>query len=180
MKHLLLAVLLAAAAALACTPFVTPTGLHVYKSPNGCTSDGQCPFGGPANFYWAPTREIVLVPGQPLKVAAHETCHGHQHQVILNETGAEPQPGGPPPSAVDLHEWLTTTEAAAYLPVVAAADGGFPAWGRRDTALWLLEDFAEACGRFLAADPRFPLDPGRAAFFEGMGMRRGSAILLVP
>jgi len=108
------------------------------------------------NCYHAPTRTIVLVPGQSLKALAHEGCHAHQHATVLAETGGEP--------SLDLHEWFTTAEAVQYAAVVAQA--GPNEWGEHYTAL--LEDFAEACGRFLTD---YSNEPGRAAFFEARGFK---------
>lgn len=162
MKKLLLALAVLAALSVGCISL--PDGLHVYETNSGCASDGVCPFhdGAPHNFYYAPTREIVVVPGQSLKVWAHEACHAHQHQTILDELHAEPLD-------LTLHEWYQTSEGQAYL---AAIDGhphaSWPAIADHDSAL---EDFGEACGRYLVNDPRWPLDPVRTAFFDARDFR---------
>lgn len=157
-----LAVIVLGLAAVGCMS--VPTGLHVYETNSGCTSDGVCPWGdsGYRQFYYAPTREIVVVVGQPLKVWAHEACHAHQHQAILDETGREPV-------GLTLAEWQTTDEGVAY----AAAIAGWPRpdWYAIANNYSLLEDFAEACGRYLVQDPRFPSDPARDVFFEARDFR---------
>ena len=140
-----------------------PPGTHIFVSDDGCTSDGFCVRldGHLCNFYYAPTREVVVAPGQSCRLLMHELCHAHQHQTILNETGREP-------SDLTLYEWDDTAEAAAYASVVA----GHPRpddWRiSRDT---LLEDFAEACGRYMARDPRYPSEPNRDQFFSDRNFR---------
>lgn len=114
-----------------------PAGFHVYHSPDGCTEDRRCPYPGKedlAGFYDAPTRAAVIVLGDALDVL-HETCHAHQHLVILQETGMEP--------GLALNEWYGTTEGQMW----TAATEGHPSlwtWGRQNG----MEDFAESCGRF--------------------------------
>lgn len=112
------------------------------------------------NCYHAPSRTIVMVPGQSLKTLAHEGCHAHQHQTVLEELGREPR--------ADLTDWYKTSEAAAYAAVVEASP-------RPDdwklSADNLLEDFAEACGRFMAQDPGKPGEPQRDAFFAERDFR---------
>ena len=140
-----------------------PRGVRVFVSDRGCTSDGVCPFGDghPCNFYFPPTREIVIKPGQSCHVVAHELCHAHQHQVILDETGREP-------ADLSLKEWYDTAEAAAYQGAVAAHPRPDD-W--RMSADTLLEDFAEACGRFLVRDPDYPGEPNRDQFFRDRNFR---------
>jgi hypothetical protein len=134
-----------------------PRGVRVFVSDRGCTSDGVCPLGNghPCNFYYPPTREIVIEPGQSCHVVAHELCHAHQHQVILDETGREP-------SDLTLKEWYDTAEAAAYQRAIAGHPRPEDWHMSADT---LLEDFAEACGRYLVRDPDYPGDPSRDRFF---------------
>ena len=140
-----------------------PTGLHVYESPDGCTSTDVCPWGRgkPRNFYHVPTRQIVLAPNQPLKVAAHEACHAHQHQQVIDELDIEP--------SIDLDEWYDTREARDYAAVVEAGDG--VPWDVQRYSYSLLEDFAEACGRFLVQDKAWPTDVERSEFFAERGFR---------
>jgi len=141
-----------------------PDGLHVYESTNGCSSQGVCPWtdGQPKNWYDAASREVVVAPNQSLKVWAHEACHAHQHQTILDETGQEPvqvsSSFNPAVRIADLHEWVATSEGVAYAAVVEQA--GANGWGAHYAPL--LEDFAEACGRYMVGRE---LDPVRAAFF---------------
>jgi hypothetical protein len=122
-----------------------PAGLHVIVTD---TPEDYCIQR--ANCYRSDLRAIVVVPGQSLKLWAHETCHAHQHQTVLDETGSEPD--------VDLHQWLDTNEGIEYAHVVSVA--GPTDWGNWNT---LLENFAEACGRFLTDQLT---EPGRFAFFK--------------
>ena len=151
------------ASVLAASCMSLPPGTHVFVSDDGCTSNGVCPWeaGHACNFYYAPTREVVVGPGQSCRPLMHELCHAHQHQTILSETGREP-------SDLTLVEWNDTAEAAAYASAIAGHP--HPADWRlsRDT---LLEDFAEACGRYLARDPRYPSDPLRDQFFSDRNFR---------
>jgi len=138
-----------------------PQGVHIYVSDSGCTSDGYCPWpdGAPHDFYYAPTRELVVSGGQSVKVDAHELCHAHQHETILEETGREPV-------GLTLTEGLLTDEAAAYR-VVAEANPRPASWTlSKDN---LIEDFAEACGRYLTGWR--DQDPARDAFFAARGFR---------
>jgi hypothetical protein len=136
-----------------------PSGVHLYVTDTGCTSQGFCPWadGQVHDFYYAPTREIVVAPGQSIKVEAHELCHAHQQETIIEETGHEPR-------GLTLQDWLDTSEGRAYAAVVEA---------NVRPASWRLsldntvEDFAEACARYLThwADQ----DPARDQFFESEG-----------
>jgi len=147
-----------------------PSGLHVNVTTSGCTTQGVCPYndGKPHNWYDAASREIVVAPGQSLVVIAHEACHAHQHQVILDETGKEPaqvvSSFNADAQMADLREWLTTTEAIAYTAVREVA--GPAPWG--DYGIVLLEDFASSCGRFLTDQP---LDAVRGEFFSTRGFK---------
>ena len=169
MTRLIMLLCLIAAATVGCIKL--PAGLHVNESTTGCTTSGTCPYtdGKPHNWYDATTREIVVAPGQSLKVWAHEACHAHQHQTILDETGKEPRlvvsAFNPTARIADLHEWHGTDEGKAYAAVVEQA--GPNPWGMHYTPL--LEDFAEACGRFLT--DWGDLDPVRAQFFDERGFR---------
>jgi hypothetical protein len=140
-----------------------PRGTHIFVSDDGCAGDGFCPSKDAhhCNFYYAPTREIVVAPGQSCRSLMHEFCHAHQHETILEETGREP-------SDLTLKEWYDATEAAAYAPVVAAHPHPDD-W--QLTADTLLEDFAEACGRYMARDPRYPGEPNRDQFFSDRDFR---------
>jgi hypothetical protein len=159
MKYSILAGIVLALATVGCMS--TPAGLHVYESKVGCTSDGECPWedGAKHNFYLARLHEIVIVPGQPFKVIAHEACHAHQQQEVIDETGHD--------VSRTLVEWLDTDEAFSYNAVVIAA--GPAPWG--DSGIRVLEDFAEACGRYLANDDRWPQEPQRAAWFAARGFK---------
>ncbi len=115
------------------------------------------------NCYLVPPQNtIVLVPGQPLKVAFHEACHAHQAWEVEHELGI--------PASVDEHEWYLTREARDYGALVAQVGEGPnpPAWADPQS---LLEDFSESCGRFLAHDPNYPTNPAKDKFFESRGYR---------
>mgnify|MGYP001174072160 CR=1 FL=1 len=153
-------VVLALASLLLTGCLYVPDGARVIVPGNGCASDGSCPFGEQTavNFYWAPTREVVLAPNQSLRVLVHELCHAHQHGVVVNELGIEPDIG--------LTEWYRTTEGLAF-DVIATATQPRP---------WLYlsyntnsEDFATSCSLwFVDPDALRALSPERAAFMEGI------------
>lgn len=140
---LALVLALCAAALVGCIR--VPAGTHVLVTD---TPQDLC--GAYTNCYHAPSRTIVVLPGQSLKLWAHELCHAHQHQVILDEQGREP--------SLDMHEWLNTSEGLAYGAVVDAS--GPNGWDAHFAPL--IEDFAEACGRYLVGQD---VDTGREAFF---------------
>ena len=64
-----------AALALLLVGCVLPPGLHVTV-------------GGNSNYYDAPSRTVALAPGQSLGIVAHELCHAHQHEMILQKDSA--------------------------------------------------------------------------------------------
>lgn len=144
-----------------------PHGVHLYTSLSGCTSTGVCPWtdGKVHAYYFAPTRELVvppmdaLPPATALKIEAHELCHSHQHETILEETSAEPRD-------LTLHEWISTSEGIAYQAVVEA---------HPRPAEWnlsidnTLEDFAEACARYLTDYQQ--QEPARDQFFAERGFK---------
>ena len=107
------------------------------------------------NCYHAPTRTIVLVPGQSLRVFAHEGCHAHQHWSILDEGKT---------ASVDLHEWYDTAEAREYADAATALRP--TDW--RLSADTLIEDFAESCARYMTGMEN---EPGRVSFFERRDFR---------
>jgi hypothetical protein len=93
----------------------------------GCASDGECLW---YNFYWAPTREIVLQPGEGQNKVWHEYGHAHQHWSINR---GEPLP----PSDYDLESWYKTAEGISYVDAVSGL-----AWPWTHSAQSGLEDFA--------------------------------------
>jgi hypothetical protein len=174
MKKLLISLIaLAALSGIGCMS--VPSDLHVFVSTNGCNSQAECPWqdGTTHNYYDANLHEIVVAPEQSLKTWAHEACHAHQQMTVIAETGQDVSPVLQPGSNThlpDLHEWLTTREAQDY--AVAVATDGPPQWGTHGIAL--LEDFAEACGRYLVPhtympglemEVSFEISPARSAFF---------------
>jgi hypothetical protein len=107
----------------------------------GCASDGRC---YPYNFYWAPTREVVMQPGEPEYKVQHELCHAHQHWMINR--------GGPlPPSDYDLESWYATPEGTSFASAVASL-----AWPWSHSAVSSLEDFAWTCA-YWYFDPAYLL-----------------------
>jgi hypothetical protein len=140
----------------------TPAGLHLHVDEHGCNSQGVCPWsdGEPRNWYDAGTREIVLAPGQSLKKLAHEACHAHQHQTIIDAVGEASV--SPASGFYDLREWLDTSEGIMYAKVVVGLEPLDP------HGIVLLEDFAEACGRFLTDQLT---EPVRKSYFEGRGFK---------
>ena len=108
-----------------------------------CSSDGEC---HDFNFYWAPTHEAVIQPGEPQHKVQHELCHAHQHWSIS---------GGAPllPSDFDLESWYATEEGRSFSAAVASASGGWP-WSH--SAVNGLEDFAWTCA-YWYVDPAYLL-----------------------
>lgn len=146
MKWLLLALL----CLLASGCMRVPAGLHVIVTDQPETYCRQR-----VNCYLPSQRAIVVVPDQSIKLWAHEACHAHQHQTVL-DAGLT--------ASDDLHEWYGTAEATAYRAVAEAAP--VPAeWNL--SAPTLLEDFAEACGRYLTGWQ--DREPGRDKFFAAGG-----------
>lgn len=147
-----LVLLVLALASVGCMKVPPGTSILVTDSPEPyCNARVNC--------YVAATRTIVMVPGQSIRVLAHEGCHAHQHWTILEETGDEPRR--------DMVEWLDTSEATAYAAVVEQA--GPHEFGAHYVPL--IEDFAEACARYMVDDDQWPLDPVRAAFFAERDFR---------
>lgn len=160
MKLAAAALLLFAVIATGCMSI--PLGLHIHVTADGCATDGTCtPPGTSHNYYRASLREIVIRPNQPFKMLAHEACHAHQQQQVIDETGHDIADDS-------LAEWESTREARDYKALVA--DTPIPAewWLSTPT---LVERFAEACGRYFAQDPAYPSDPMTDAFFDVRGFR---------
>ncbi len=97
----------------------------------GCASDGTC---YPYNFYWAPTHEVVMQPGEGEHKVQHELGHAHQHWSINGGDAL-------PPSDYDLESWYETAEARSFTAAVA----GLP-WPWTHSAVSGLEDFAWTYG----------------------------------
>ena len=102
----------------------------------GCTEYATPQVCKPYNFYWAPSREIVMVVDE-LDRRVHELCHAHQHWTILMETGREP-------IDVTLSEWVYTEEGRSFLKIRSVGWGSWP-WGTISTRQDVIEDFAETC-----------------------------------
>lgn len=107
----------------------------------GCASDGTCYW---YNFYWAPTHEVVMQPGEGPHKVQHELCHAHQHWSI---NGGAPLP----PDDYDLESWLATSEGQSFTAAVASL-----AWPWSHSAVSTLEDFAWTCG-YWYLDPAYLL-----------------------
>jgi len=141
---------LVAAAFLFAGCLALPDGLNVYTSPDGALPDGTYPYGAPLatgrNYYWAPTRTVVLAPNQGVLTRAHELFHAHQHRVILDDLGREP-------SNINLEEWYLTQEGRSFIVVANAEGGEFAVW-QRTTNPTYLEDAANTGAYYL-------IDPGR-------------------
>jgi hypothetical protein len=117
------------------TRLAIPAGTTVVWG--SCASDGAC---YPYNFYWAPTHEAVLQPGEgPVKVQ-HELCHAHQHLSINGGTELQP-------SDYDLESWYATSEGTSYAAAIAGSSWPWQEGGNRN----LLEDFAWACAYWYVA-----------------------------
>lgn len=96
----------------------------------GCASDGVCYW---FNFYWAPTHEVVLQPGEGPDRVQHEYCHAHQHWAINGGAALAP-------SDYDLESWYATAEGQSFMAAVSGLP--FP-WA--NSAVNGLEDFAWTC-----------------------------------
>ena len=114
----------------------------------GCSSDDTCYW---YNFYWAPTREVVMQAGEGELKVQHERCHAHQHWSIN---------GGAPlaPSDYDLESWYGTTEGSSFTSAV----GGLP-WPWTHSAVSGLEDFAWTCA-YWYVDPAYLSDASPARY----------------
>ncbi len=111
------------------TERAVPAGTSVVWG--GCASDGTC---YPYNFYWAPTHEVVMQPGEGTHKVEHELCHAHQHWSISGGDAL-------PPSDYDLESWYETAEAQSFTAAVAGLS-----WPWTHSAVSGLEDFAWTCG----------------------------------
>ena len=130
------------------TERAVPAGTSVVWG--GCASDGTC---YPYNFYWAPTHEVVMQPGEGAHKVEHELCHAHQHWSISGGDAL-------PPSDYDLESWYQTAEALSFTAAVA----GLP-WPWTDSAISGLEDFAWTCGYwYLDAAYLLQVSPERYAW----------------
>lgn len=114
----------------------------------GCASDGTCYW---YNFYWAPTREVVMQDGEGEHKVQHELCHAHQHLTI---SGGAPLP----PSDYDLDSWRSTGEGRSFAAAVAGL-----AWPWTHSAVNLLEDFAWTCA-YWYLDPAYLLATSSARY----------------
>ena len=96
----------------------------------GCASDGGCHW---YNFYWAPTRQVVMqLRETPLKVQ-HELCHAHQHWSINRGAALDPR-------NYDLHSWYVTPEGRSFSQAVAGLR-----WPWDNSSVNTIEDFAWTC-----------------------------------
>jgi len=129
-----------------------PQPANVTVNWTGCASDGECHW---YNFYWAPTYELVMQPGEGPNKVWHERCHAHQHWSI---NGGEPLA----PSDYDLESWYSTTEGVGYAQAVSGLS-----WPWTDSAQNTLEDFAWTCA-YWYYDPAYLLSvsPDRYAWAD--------------
>jgi hypothetical protein len=122
-----------------------PAGLHLYLSPDGCHSNGDC---GPnpalrLGNYNQIIREALLRTNWTeffpysvmLFVVTHEVCHAHQHRVVL-DAGLPDVIPGEPNFAIS---WLQTPEGVAFL--AAGGKSSLPS----NPSLSPFEDFADIC-----------------------------------
>ena len=116
-----------------------PDGTHVLRG--DCTSDGTC---YPYNFYWAPTREAIVLIGEGANKVQHELCHAHQHWSINGGASL-------PPADYDLESWYATEEGRSFTAAVAGLR-----WPWSHSAANGLEDFAWTCA-YWYLDPAYLL-----------------------
>ena len=109
-----------------------PAGTSLVRT--GCASDGTC---YPFNFYWAPTHEAVLQPGEPYYKETHELCHAHQAWAIGRDLS---------PSEYDLQPWYSTNEGQQFMAEIGIPDP----WPFSHSAINGLESFAWVCGFYYA------------------------------
>lgn len=122
-----------------------PPGTTVNRS--GCASDGHCEW---FNFWWHPTSEAVVQPGEPRLKEVHELCHGHQDWSIGRPLAL---------SELDLRPWYSTVEGQSFM---AAVDGlPFP-WAH--SAVNGLEDFAWTCANWFLNPARLVTAGGQARY----------------
>lgn len=105
-----------------------PQGTKLIRG--GCASDGEC---YSFNFYWAPTRDVVVQHGEGKPKIMHELCHAHQHWSI--NRGADLAPAD-----YDLESWYSTAEGRSFTAAVAGLS-----WPWSHSAINGLEDFAWTC-----------------------------------
>jgi len=79
--------------------------------------------GGGANYYDAPTRTIALASNQPVAIQAHEACHAHQHEMVLEKN----------PTSDNLWLYFGTSEGMAFLALRNQA----PSEGALEDAAWV-------------------------------------------
>ncbi|MCH8026247.1 MAG: hypothetical protein IH866_05575 [Chloroflexi bacterium] len=116
----------------------------------GCASDSTC---YPYNFYWAPTHEVVMQPGEGEHKVQHELGHAHQHWSISGGAAL-------PPSDYDLASWYETAEAQSFTAAVARLP-----WPWTHSAVNGLEDFAWTYGYwYLDAAYLLQVSPERYAW----------------
>lgn len=108
-----------------------------------CTSDGKCL---PYNFYWAPTKEIVLQSGERENKLSHEACHAHQHWSINGGNRLQE-------NDIDLESWYYTDEGQSFTNAVEGLPWPWTDKGHENK----IEDFAWTCG-FFYFDPHYLQD----------------------
>lgn len=110
-----------------------PDGTSVNTS--GCARDGNC-WG--YNAFWWPTKEVVMIPGEPYYKEVHERCHAHQAWSIGRDLT---------PSEYDLHPWYATVEGQSFMAAVGVPDP----WPWTHSAINGLEAFAWTCAYWYTA-----------------------------
>ncbi len=105
-----------------------------------CTSDGKCL--SDSDFYWPPTKEIVVQPRAREHKLSHEVCHAHQH---WSTNGGHPLQD----NDINLESWYETAEGKSFTEAVE----GLP-WPWKDSLENGIEDFAWTCG-FFYFDPHY-------------------------
>ncbi len=136
----------------------TPSGIHLYISSTACASDGSCPPSGVVAWYNARGREVVLarqpnssvvsVTGEvTMSSVAHELCHGHQHQQVLESGWANPN---------DIQHWLDLPEGRAYTAATGWRLEG-STWTKTGRGIYgqttPIEDYAVACAVWYLSGP---------------------------
>lgn len=160
MKMKLIAVVLGVIAIAGVGCMSVPKGLHLHATYSGCTSGGEfCLPQGGGNFYYWPTHEIVVVPNASIKVVAHELCHSHQEQTIIEYYGRQPL-------TLDMTEWADTDEGQKWAVVEATSPPVDWTLSKNN----ILERFAESCARYLVRElpgmaSQFPSEPMRDEYF---------------
>lgn len=126
-----------------------PSGTTINRS--GCASDNHCEW---FNFWWHPTSEAVMQPGEARLKEVHELCHGHQDWSIGRPLAL---------SELDLRPWYATSEGRDWTARFATNIWPDVSFGPNPQ----LEGFAHSCANYYL-DPAalYQRSPARYEWFK--------------